>query len=205
MIVYKIQNKINGKTYVGQTIRNLETRLAEHKRKCSVIGNALIKYGDENFDIGIIDIAKSMEELNQKEIYYINKFNCLTPYGYNLCLGGGNSKGYKHKATTKHKMSQLKQGKYIGTENPFFGKKHSDETRQHLSEIRAGRTLSETWKSNIAKSLCKSVKNITTGKIFESIKEAGQCYNIQPTHITRVCKGKRKSAGGYRWEYVTSV
>ena len=49
------------------------------------------------------------------------------------------------------------------------------------------------------------VINVDTGEVFGSIKDAGLKYNIEPTHITRVCKGKRKTCGGYRWEYVKNL
>lgn len=48
----------------------------------------------------------------------------------------------------------------------------------------------------------RKVENIDTGEVFDMIKHASEKYNIEATHITRVCKGKRKSAGGYRWKYV---
>ena len=56
----------------------------------------------------------------------------------------------------------------------------------------------------------KKVKCITTGKIFNSLKEAGDYYGISNSHISSVCKGKRKSSGKHpktneslRWEYIS--
>ena len=46
MIIYKITNNVNGKIYIGQTVRTLEERLSEHKRKkVSLISKAFDKYG----------------------------------------------------------------------------------------------------------------------------------------------------------------
>lgn len=46
------------------------------------------------------------------------------------------------------------------------------------------------------------VENLDTNEIFNSIKEATEYYNLKDsTHITRVCKGKQKTTGGYRWAY----
>ena len=77
MIIYKIENLLNGKCYIGQTIRPLNERLGEHLRHSSYIGRALNKYGIENFDIREIDAASTIEELNKKEIYYINEYNTI--------------------------------------------------------------------------------------------------------------------------------
>ena len=46
------------------------------------------------------------------------------------------------------------------------------------------------------------VKNVDTGEVFSSVKEAALRYDLKDTHITRVCKGKRKRTGGFRWEYI---
>ncbi len=107
MIIYKITNKINDKIYIGQTIRSLEERVKEHKRKknCSLY-KAFNKYGIENFDFEIIEKCNSTEEMNEKEIYWIKYYDCLMPKGYNLCEGGGQTNGYTHKEESKIKMSK---------------------------------------------------------------------------------------------------
>ena len=50
--IYMLKNKINGKIYIGQTIRNVEKRLEEHRKKsrCIAIYNAIQKHGWENFE-----------------------------------------------------------------------------------------------------------------------------------------------------------
>ena len=98
MIVYTFKNKINNKYYVGQTCRTFEERTKEHLRhNKTAFDKALKKYGIENFDYAIIDEAHDMDELNKKEIFWIKHFNSLAPFGYNLCVGGGNTKGYRHR------------------------------------------------------------------------------------------------------------
>ena len=96
MIIYKIQNKVNGKIYIGQTIRTLKQRMSQHlspnkNKSISAIDGALKKYGIDNFEITIIDYAKSIDELNAKEIYWIGYYKSLSPNGYNLELGGRNA------------------------------------------------------------------------------------------------------------------
>lgn len=36
---------------------------------------------------------------------------------------------------------------------------------------------------------------------FDSIREAERKTNIQHSTISKVCEGKKKSAGGYKWKY----
>lgn len=88
MIVYKIQNKINNKIYVGKTKQSLNKRIYDHSRSQSHIGNSLRKYGLKYFEISIIDEANSNEILSDKEIEWIKFYNCKYPRGYNLTDGG---------------------------------------------------------------------------------------------------------------------
>ena len=204
MTIYKITNNINGKVYIGQTVRSVRERMEEHKRKCTtVIDKALRKYGAENFTVEEIDHASNVSELNEKEIYWIADFDSMVPKGYNQCLGGGNTLGYKHREESKRKMSDAKSISYVGSGNPFYGKTHSEESKKRMGDARKGLAhLTEEQVMTLRASHHKvRVRNIETGEVFESVKEAATTYNLKDTHITRVCKGKRKTTGNFHWCY----
>lgn len=208
MIIYKMTNKVNGKVYIGQTTRELDERTKEHIRHNEIIvDKAIQKYGIENFTVEQIDLAENIDELNQKEMHWIEHYDCITPKGYNQCYGGNNTCGYHHKEESKQKMSIKKSQNYIGEGNPFYNKTHSEESRKKMSEARKGlKHLTEEQIKRLRESHhTVKVINVDTGEVFDSIKDAGLKYNIEPTHITRVCKGKRKTCGGYRWEYVKNL
>lgn len=93
--IYKIVNKINNKVYVGQSIDIIE-RWRQHGYKAfnqkelaynSAIHVAFRKYGIENFELIILEEC-SVFELDEREIYWIQKLDCLTPNGYNILAGG---------------------------------------------------------------------------------------------------------------------
>jgi len=72
-IVYLITNQINGKVYVGQTIRPLEFRYAQHKSEARrgrryALYNAIQKYGLQNFTIQELSCHECDEELSLAEI-----------------------------------------------------------------------------------------------------------------------------------------
>src|SRR5699024_942578 len=90
--IYKIKNKINGKSYIGQSKR-ISRRWREHKRgtEDSVISKAIKKYGEDNFIFEVIEPC-SVEELDAKEVFYIKKYETYKK-GYNMTIGGDGVKG----------------------------------------------------------------------------------------------------------------
>lgn len=87
-IIYKITNKVNGKSYIGQTRYTLEFRWRQHihKKDNTYFHNAIKKYGFENFTLEILEECP-VSNLNEREIFYIAKYNTFKD-GYNLTIGG---------------------------------------------------------------------------------------------------------------------
>ena len=144
MSIYKYTNKINGKQYIGQTIRTFESRHKDHLRANSTyFDRALSKYGEDNFDWEIIYEASDADELNQKEMELIQKHNTLSPNGYNVTLGGNSFNGYSHTPETRMKISKAIKAFYKrnpnhlrGENNPLYGIKWSDEQKLEMSKIK---------------------------------------------------------------------
>ena len=97
-VIYMIHNKVNGKKYVGQTIKTFNGRYPGNGIGAErVLGNtnehlerSLLKYGVENFKVTLLETdIESIDELNKLEKYYIQKYNCLI-HGYNTDIGGNN-------------------------------------------------------------------------------------------------------------------
>lgn len=89
--IYKITNKINGKSYIGQTT-DYQRRFREHRNKGygeepnKPLYNAFDKYGIDNFDFEVIEDLT--ENYNEREKYWIQYYNTLLPNGYNIEPGG---------------------------------------------------------------------------------------------------------------------
>ena len=90
--IYKITNQVNGKSYIGQSV-NPYHRFVSHKyrarnhdfRSSQALYHAILKYGEENFKMEILDWT---EDYNEKERYYIHFYGTLSPNGYNIAPGG---------------------------------------------------------------------------------------------------------------------
>lgn len=93
-IIYKLTNNINGKVYIGLTTRPFNIRMNQHKYDAIhnnkyPIHKAINKYGWENFTKEIIDNATTLEELKEKEQYWISYYGSYgTTKGYNATSGG---------------------------------------------------------------------------------------------------------------------
>ena len=110
--IYCITNKINDKKYVGKTASTIKQRWKEHcldytKPRCEKrpLYDAINKYGIENFEISEL-CECSIDELNEKELSYINELNTYH-YGYNATKGGDGKILYDHSEIIELYLSGL--------------------------------------------------------------------------------------------------
>lgn len=223
-IIYKITNKINNKVYIGQTIKKYGFKqrysynLAKNTKNLH-LKSSIEKYGIENFEIiEEFDIAYSKEELDNKEKYWISYYKSNnTDYGYNLQDGGSNGKPTQE---VRDKMSKNNPkyllGKHLSKEtrekisNSLKGRNTTimtEEIKQKISKTLTGRKLPMEVRNKIKKSKeninqfgkynphAKAVKCITTGKEFDTLKEASEFYNTFSSLIRKSCNNNYYSAG----------
>ena len=104
-IIYLIQNLINNKRYIGQSINTFIYRYSSKwwkKVDNPHLKNAIQKYGYENFSVQILASEKSKEELNVLEMLYINLYKSDDKnFGYNLTNGGAS---YEKTGTLKDRF-----------------------------------------------------------------------------------------------------
>ena len=200
--IYKITNP-EGKVYIGQTI-NLNKRIGNYKnpRKNwnTAIAISIRNNGWELHTFEIIEeclVISDKELLNLREIYWINYYDSFNN-GLNSTIGGNGTYGYKHTDEHKKKISKL-----------FINRQFSEETRSKISKSLKGIIRSEEHNvnnrlSHIGKISNKriKVKCIDNGIIYDSIMEAASILDICSQKISMVCKGKRNTTGGFRFEYV---
>lgn len=79
--IYKIPNKLNGKSYIGQSI-HCGRRLDEHCNGNQLIDEVIQLEGIENFTFEILKQCDK-SELAKWEDYYIIQYNTMFPEGYN--------------------------------------------------------------------------------------------------------------------------
>ena len=218
-IVYKHINKINGKVYIGQTALNVERRWRNGKGyKTGVFKKAIEKYGWDNFEHIIVRDKLSKEEANLLEVSLIRKYKELG-ICYNITDGGEGACGYKHTEESKKKISNRSKGKKIPeyikilVSERFKGVALTEEHKLKISIALRGKSKSEEAKLKMKLNhsyhdlveVIKCDKNSNIICTYPSIAEASRDTSILQTHISRCARGKRPSAGGYKWKYKDEV
>lgn len=175
-IIYKIENIINHKVYIGQTSqeRGFKDRYCRKGQGIERVYNsylddkkynryynihlfrAIEKYGFDAFVVDeIFDVALTEQELNEKEIFYIEKFDSFHS-GYNHTLGGDGTLGYK----------------------PPTGKNHKQSIR-----------------------VCQINPYGELVKIWDSFGDICRELGLHKGAIANVCVGRKESSGGFVWVY----
>jgi len=212
MVVYKITNKINKKIYIGKSKLSVDKRWKRHiqnalyyKRK-GYFYTAIRKYGQDNFNLEILEEIIIESELNNREKYWIKYYQSNNKnIGYNMTEGGdGGCHGEEHKAKLrlyrlgtkltdehKRKISEANKGKEVTKETrdklskALTGKEVSKETRKKLSAFHKnkpgffkGRYHSEETKLKLSV--------VRQGKTYEElfgVKKAKEMKEVQKLKI----------------------
>jgi len=155
-VVYKITNLINNKSYIGKT-KNLKRRILAHRyatpKKVSLIHNSILKYKFDNFKVDVLFNTDDLNELSDKEYYYIDYYNTFVPNGYNLSRKTDNKIEFE------------------------------DETKKLISKkvqrvIRKNKGYSGIYKTKNGKYVTAiQYRNICYDKIFDSEIEAAMNYD----------------------------
>lgn len=214
--IYKIENLINHKIYIGQSVE-IEKRWQKHlsAKDDFVIHRALHKYGKENFSFQIIEECNLLD-LDKKEKYWITYYNSLVPNGYNMIQGGSNGAGFaKGKKVLQYSLNGEFLEKYSSANQASLitGIDHWSICACCRGEYRQAGGYQWKYFEDKEKEI-KSIKKRTNYEVlqidvktdeiiqeFSSIKEATAKTNIASSTICNVCNGKGKTAGGFKWKY----
>jgi hypothetical protein len=194
--LYMHINKTNGKVYVGQTKKSYCRRWRNGKgySACSRFAKSIEKYGWDGFEhIPLIE-GLSKSESDYFEQFFIEFFDSQNPeFGYNLTAGGDENPMDNLVVRTKYYESMKQMHA-----DPEWQKNH----REFLKKLHSD----PKWQEKIREAnqkRCKKVLCVETKIVYDSLKEAVIAVNLKThTPISMCCSGKRKTAGGYHWEYV---
>ena len=190
-IIYCIERIKTGKKYIGQHLGTIDDG---YWGSGSAISKAIKKYGKESFKKYVLEEC-DLENLNEREQYWIKYYNTFLGEGYNMDDGGKSNSGYWATRTDEekaeihkkrlanrpddfkeimHRVHKTRNNKAIGDKNR--GRKHTIEAKLKMSKSAKGRKLTQETKDKISK-----------GKLGKTLTPE-QCANISKATL-----GKKKS------------
>lgn len=212
--IYCIENLINSKKYIGQSV-NISNRWKHHKSELNsnihfndYLQKSWNKYGEDNFHFYVLEFC-DVSKLDTLEVYYIDLYETLNrDKGYNLISGGSSNKTYSDETRAKisnslkgHKVSIESRIKISenhadvsGDKNGMYGRHHSEEAKQRVSQANTGRI---SFRRNRCNVYC-----IELEKMFDDATMAGKTLNLDSGAILKCCRGERKTCGGYHWKFI---
>jgi group I intron endonuclease len=215
--IYLITNKINGKSYVGQTRqKNPKNRWRQHiNDPRGILKTAFDKYGIEKFEFKTL-FEVSNDELNENEKREISERKTISPNGYNLQSGG--------ECREVHPETREKQRARWGPGHPLWNQKHTDETKEKIRIATRGENNPMYGKTHTPEVILKMSENNhmkgktgslapTAKKIdaysldgeflqtFDCIRDAAESIVQAETGIVNCARGRSKTCGGFIWKY----
>ena len=204
--IYKTTNMKNNKIYVGKKHKSFF--VDDYFGSGVLINKAINKYGENNFKVELIDSAESLEELNEKEIYWIKELKSQVIYGnYNIAEGGfgGDIFSYLPEDMKEAFIQKCKENSK-GKNNPNYGNGYKiqvDKNPSKRPEVRQKIKLASSGKNNAMYGIKKELHPMynkkhteeSINKMKETLSktvyslECNQCFSsfTSPNANTKYC------------------
>ena len=217
--IYKATNKINGKSYVGQTC-DFHSRVWQHQRcyekeDCD-FHRAIKEFGFDNFSWEIIETCESEDRACELEKYYIEKFNTYRD-GYNMTKGGKGAPYHNARAVVLLTLDGQYIKRYDSAMDAEIDGFHNADVLLNCKGKRRQTKgymfmFEDEYESNGAKAYRKPKPNGMRSIVqcdmegnfiqkFKSLQEAARITGTNRTTISGVLSNTYKSANGYIFVY----
>jgi len=185
--IYLIVHNEDGRVYVGSAI-NLYKREHEHRfdliNNChdnQRLQNAWNKYGEAAFKFEVLEIVQDPANLLVKEQWWMDKLQSYDrDKGFNIRKVAESNFGLKHTPETKEKISQGNIGKnswMTGENNPFFGKKHTEESLEKMRTPRSEEVRVSMGQAAIV------VTDSASGSVHLALSAPSRSLTVSSTYI----------------------
>ena len=210
--IYKITNLINGKSYIGKTLSTIDERWNEHcrsvRRKCyekRPLYSAMNKYGVDNFKIEQIEECND-DIVNEREVYWIEYFGTFKN-GYNATIGGDGKHYLDYDLiceTYKQVQNIVKTAEICGccvdsVRNILRGRHIPVLSSQEISKTQLSKMVNQFSLDN---EYLRSFSSLNDAAQYLIDNKLTNCKKSTiRTHISEVCRGKRKTAAKFKWTF----
>lgn len=226
--IYGIENRIENKWYVGQSI-NLYKRLGGHIDRLRRGDHPLLqlqadydRLGRDSFEVHVLEFC-DLDNLNERECFWIKEKDAVKN-GYCTSTGGYGGSGVKWSEEAKCRLSERRQGHTVsqeardkisqtnkGRKPGFGGRCHTDEVKEKIAQSKRGvprpqHVIDTIRRANMGKIPINAMKiiNVETGEIFSSIKKAADSIGVNRSSLSEALK-EHRTCGGHLFAYVEEI
>lgn len=203
--IYLTENLVTGRKYIGKRKCKCKTDEDTYLGSGKILKQAIAKYGTQNFKKTIIEVCSSEEECNNREKFWIGKFDAASnPDFYNIALGGDGGNTYAGLSSEELiKIRQIKSEQTKGKNNPNYGATVTNKTRTKISNsLRRLYSVSENCprygKFGANNPCSKKIRCIELGRDFGGIREAARETGIPSSNISVALKNPERFSAGKR-------
>ena len=203
--IYIIKNDVNNKVYIGQS-NNPEYRFGQHCRvnqdNC-LVDFAIQKYGKEHFTMEILE--GPVENYNERERYYIEKYNSIRPNGYNTLEGGNEPplfRGINHPEANFKTVEELNKiiDELINTDKSLRNiAKEFNVSSSCIYDINLGNTYHNSDLDYPLRKVPHLIGKLSEDDVdeiiyslqfsYDSYEDIGKRYGVEGRAISRINKG----------------
>lgn len=199
-----------------------------------VFHRAIRKHGEETFDHEVLEICQTLEEVKNREIFWINECkSTIDKNGYNMREGGDGPHVWTDEIKERHRKA-TSEGTKRAFQDPEMRRRHKEATKiannkpekrkrnseaqkiaQNRLEVQEKRSesLKRTWRDPemfFVKKWSRQIEQIdrNNGNViarFSSARAAARSLGLSQGSISNVARGLTKTAGGFCWRYVSDT
>jgi len=202
--------------------KNLEIKLiAKYKTTNSEYGYNLMHGGQGNIPNNIVrqkmsnSQKKVWDDLDHRDKMVKIRKEIGATKEFKEQISNATKKAWKNEGSRSQRILSLKRNGETkefkekmsiittGSRNGFYGLQHTKETKQIMRDKKLGIKLTQAHKDKVAESLKRKVVKLDIkGNYITTYNGISRIEDIKTTsHISACCRGKRKTAGGYKWMY----
>ena len=183
--VYRILNKVTGKSYVGSAA-DIGRRWCQHKSQLQRGVHHSIKlqrswscHGAGAFEFLVLELVEGDENLIRCEQHWIDELDSHHG-GYNACREAGRTTGYRFTDAQRLNASNAKKGKTV----------FSDDHRAKISEALRGQVFTEERRQKIAK---KTGERMATPDARNAVSKANSGRKWSPETRAKIMAARAAS------------
>lgn len=219
--IYCIENLVNGKKYIGQTIEIIRKRWNRHRSASKsgdqAIYRAMRKYGVENFSISEIKMVECpnkeslLNALNDLEVYYIDKYHTLvTKNGYNETKGGNNIAVFFITPVDQYTLDGVFISNYDSIQSASIATSvsvssiqkninHKQKTGGGYIWVKSGEKPDLNTRPSYSKTIYQYTKYGNLVNTYNCVTDAANQLNIDSSGISAVLNKCNRTCQGYIW------